>query len=157
MRGMGDWRTDRIGSAVRGEDPTALARMPAGFALTGDVQWLPGYCVLVSDDPAATPLSDLAPGQRSAYLDSLTRLAEAVDLACAEADPGVRRVTIEILGNADKVLHAHAWPRYLWEREDLVRRPVWLHLLDSWRDPAMVLGPQHDGLRAAITADLIPA
>ena len=54
MRGMGNWRTDRIGSAIRGENPTVLARMPAGFAVIGDVQWLPGYCVLLSDDPVAT-------------------------------------------------------------------------------------------------------
>lgn len=154
---MADWRTDRIGSAIRGENPTVLARMPAGFAVIGDVQWLPGYCVLLSDDPSATCLSDLAPDQRSAYLNSMARLAEAVELACAEADPDFRRVNVEILGNADDFLHTHVWPRYFWEPEDLVWRPVWLYPLDSWHDPATALGPQHDALRAAITAHLTRA
>jgi diadenosine tetraphosphate (Ap4A) HIT family hydrolase len=154
---MGDWRSQRIGSAIRGENPTVLARMPGGFAVIGDVQWLPGYCVLLSDDPAETRLSDLAPDQRSDYLDSMARLVEAVELARAEADPGFRRVNVETLGNADDFLHAHVWPRYSWEPEDLVWRPVWLYPLDSWRDPATALGPQDDGLPAAITAHLAHA
>ena len=68
---MGDWRTDRIGSALRGENPTVLARLPAGFAVIGDVQWLPGYCILLTDDPSVTRLSELRPAERTAYLDSM--------------------------------------------------------------------------------------
>ena len=154
MCGVQDWRDDRIGSALRGENPTVLRRMPGGFAVIGDVQWLPGYCVLLSDDPSATRLSDLEPNQRTAYLDSMARLAEAVEVACAQADPAFRRVNVEILGNADDFLHTHVWPRYSWEPEDLVWRPVWLYPLERWRDPATALGPQHEALRAAITAQL---
>jgi len=149
-----DWRSDRIGSALRGENPTVLSRMPAAFAVIGDVQWLPGYSVLLSDDPSATRLSDLAPDQRSAYLDSMARLATAVEDACAASDPAFRRVNIEILGNADDFLHAHIWPRYGWEPDDLVGRPVWLYPPENWQDPSSALGPQHDALRAAITVNL---
>ena len=39
---MDDWRADRIGAALRGDNPTVLRRMPGGFAVVGDVQWLPG-------------------------------------------------------------------------------------------------------------------
>ena len=39
-----DWRTDRIGSAQRGENPTVLRHLDAGFAVIGDTQFLPGYC-----------------------------------------------------------------------------------------------------------------
>jgi diadenosine tetraphosphate (Ap4A) HIT family hydrolase len=151
---MVDWRSDRIGSALRGENPTVLSRMPAAFAVIGDVQWLPGYCVLLADNPSAARLSDLPPGQRSAYLDSMARLAVAVENACAAADPAFLRVNIEILGNADAFLHAHIWPRYGWEPDDLVWRPVWLYPPEKWRDPSSALGPQHDALRAAITANL---
>ena len=157
MEPMSDWRSDRIGSALRGENPTVLARLPAGFAVIGDVQWLPGYCVLLSDDPAAERLSDLAPGQRSAFLDSMARLAAAVERACAASDPALRRVNIEILGNADAFLHAHIWPRYAWEPEELRTRPVWLYPVERWHDPATALGPQHDDLRAAISANLSAA
>jgi diadenosine tetraphosphate (Ap4A) HIT family hydrolase len=127
MRDVDDWRTDRIGSAIRGESPTVLARMPAGFAVIGDVQWLPGYCGLLSDDPTVTRLSDLSPKQCTAYLDSMARLSAAVEVACAAADPAFRRVNVEILGNTDDFLHAHIWPRYWWEPDNFVRMPVWLY------------------------------
>ncbi|WP_392543453.1 hypothetical protein [Oryzobacter telluris] len=54
-----DWKRDRIGSARRGENPTVLARLPRSFAVIGDAQKLPGYCVLLVDDPAAE-LADAA-------------------------------------------------------------------------------------------------
>ncbi|WP_310962404.1 HIT domain-containing protein [Nocardioides terrisoli] len=153
--GPRDWRSDRIGAALRGENPTVLARVPAGFAVIGDVQWLPGYCVLLTDDPAVERLSDLAPTARADYLDSVARLAAAVERACAAADPGFRRVNIEILGNTDPYLHAHVWPRYGWEPVDLVGHPVWLYPRTHWSDPAHALDARHDPLRAAITAELI--
>lgn len=152
-----DWRGDRIGSALRGTNPTVMARLPAGFAVIGDVQWLPGYCVLLSDDPGVTRLSDLSPTARSAYLDGVAALAEAVERACGAADPAFRRVNVEILGNADDFLRTHVWPRYAWEPPELVRRPVWLYPLERWNDPATALGPQHDVLRAAITRNLAAA
>ena len=71
----------------------------------GDVQWLPGYCVVLTDNPAAERLSDLSRTKRSAYLGSMADLGEAVERACKEADPAFRRVNLEILGNAG------------WERE----------------------------------------
>jgi len=149
-----DWRSDRVGSALRGENPTVLARLPGGFAVMGDPQWLPGYCVLLTDDPAAQRLSDLAGPQRSAYLESMAALGEAVERACKEADPAFRRVNLEILGNADVFLHAHVWPRYEWEPPDMVHRPVWLYPVERWRDEETALGPQHDALRASIAHHL---
>ena len=149
-----DWRSARVGSALRGENPTVLARLPGGFAVMGDPQWLPGYCVLLTDDPAAQRLSDLAGPQRSAYLESMAELGEAVERACGEVDPVFRRVNLEILGNADVFLHAHVWPRYEWEPPDLVHRPVWLYPVERWRDEETALGPQHDALRASIAHHL---
>ncbi|HEV7203664.1 MAG TPA: hypothetical protein VGN18_03595 [Jatrophihabitans sp.] len=145
-----DWRTDRIGTALRGENPTVLARLPESFAVMGDVQWLPGYCVLLTDDPGVTRLSDLPRPARLRYLDSAERLAESVEVVCAAADPAFRRVNIEILGNTDPFLHTHVWPRYEWEPADLVGKPVWLYPPERWRDPQTALGPQHDRLRAAL-------
>lgn len=152
---MPDWRDDRIGTALSGDNPTVLTRLPAGFAVIGDVQWLPGYCVLLTDDPAITRLSELDDSARAAYLDSMARLAAAVEGACAEADPAFLRVNVEILGNTDPFLHAHVWPRYAWEPEDIVRKPVWLYPPTHWSDPAYALGPRHDDLRAAILRRLV--
>lgn len=151
---MTGWRRDRIGSALRGDNPTVIARLPAGFAVMGDPQWLPGYCLLLVDDPAVHRLSDLPPDRRSQFLESMATLAEAVEGACAEADPAFVRVNIEILGNADPYLHAHVWPRYAWEPADLLKRPVWLYPQARWSDPRTALGPAHDALRAAIARRL---
>lgn len=148
---MGDhWRADRIGAALRGENPTVLARLPESFAVIGDVQWLPGYCVLLTDQPSVTRLTELPRPARVRYLDSVERLAAAVEVVCGAADPAFRRVNIEILGNTDPFLHTHVWPRYEWEPPDLVRRPVWLYPPERWRDPATSLGPEHDQLRTAL-------
>lgn len=40
---MSDRRSDRVGSAREGMNPTVLAELDAAFAVIGDVQWLPGY------------------------------------------------------------------------------------------------------------------
>ncbi|MFD6939027.1 HIT family protein [Streptomyces goshikiensis] len=150
-----DWRHDRIGSAHRGENPTVIRRLDAGFAAIGDRQFLPGYSVLLTDDPAVTRLSDLPRPRRLAYLTGTERLAEAVERACARLDPAFRRVNIEILGNTDPYLHAHVWPRYDWEPADLVRLPVWLYGEEEyWRGERHALAPRHDALRAAIGEEL---
>ncbi|TDD57411.1 diadenosine tetraphosphate hydrolase [Kribbella antibiotica] len=151
---MEDWRRDRIGSALRGENPTVLRRMDGGFAVIGDVQFLPGYCVLLVDDPGVQRLSELPRGKRVEFLTSMERLGEAVERGCARVDPAFRRVNLEILGNADPFLHAHVWPRYEWEPAELVTRPVWLYERERWGDPQYALGPQHDALRAAISEEL---
>lgn len=151
---MADWRQDRVGSALRGENPTVLAHLPAGFAVMGDVQWLPGYCLLLTDTPGADRLSDLPRSERLAYLESMERLGEVVEQACGEADPAFRRINLEILGNTDAFLHTHIWPRYEWEPLELIGQPVWLYPAEKWHDATTALGPRYDALRASITRRL---
>jgi diadenosine tetraphosphate (Ap4A) HIT family hydrolase len=150
----GDWRTDRIGAALQGENPTVLRRLTAGFAVIGDVQFLPGYSVLLVDEPDVQRLSDLARSKRLAFLSDMDRLGEAVERACQRLDPAFRRVNLEILGNTDPFLHAHVWPRYEWEAADVVGKPVWLHPRERWTDAEFQLGPRHDVLRDAIGSEL---
>ncbi|MEV5876284.1 diadenosine tetraphosphate hydrolase [Streptomyces sp. NPDC052101] len=149
-----DWRTDRIGAALRGENPTVLRRLDAGFAVIGDVQFLPGYSVLMADEPGVQRLTDLPRAKRLAFLSDMDRLGEAVERACRRLDPAFRRVNLEILGNTDPFLHAHVWPRFEWEAPELVGKPVWLYPQDRWRDARFGLGPQHDALRDAIGSEL---
>lgn len=148
------WRKDRINSALRGENPTVLRRLEAGFVVIGDVQFLPGYSVLLVDDAAVQRLSELPRGKRLAFLSDMDRLGEAVERACKRLDPGFRRVNLEILGNTDPFLHAHVWPRFAWEPSDLVGRPVWLYPREWWSDERYALGPRHDVLREAIGEEL---
>ncbi|MCX4775717.1 diadenosine tetraphosphate hydrolase [Streptomyces sp. NBC_01264] len=149
-----DWRTDRIGSALRGENPTVLRRLTAGFAVIGDVQFLPGYSVLLADDPKVERLSDLPRAKRLAFLSDMDHLGEAVERASRRLDPAFRRVNLEILGNTDGFLHAHVWPRFEWEPADLVGMPVWLYPGAHWADAQFALGPRHDPLRKAIADEL---
>lgn len=43
-----EWKNDRIGSVLKGENPTVITRMRSGFAVLGDTQFLPGYCLLLA-------------------------------------------------------------------------------------------------------------
>ncbi|MEV5951071.1 diadenosine tetraphosphate hydrolase [Streptomyces sp. NPDC051993] len=149
-----DWRNDRIGSALRGENPAVLRKLNAGFAVIGDVQFLPGYSVLLVDDPSVQRLSELPRSKRLAFLSDMDALGEAVERACMRLDPAFRRVNLEILGNTDAFLHAHVWPRFDWEPSDLVSRPVWLYPRERWSDQQYALGPRHDALREAINEEL---
>lgn len=67
---------DRIGSALRGENPAVLRRLEAGFAVIGDVQFLPGYSVLLADDADVRRLSDLPRARRLAFLSDMDRLGK---------------------------------------------------------------------------------
>ncbi|KFZ84153.1 diadenosine tetraphosphate hydrolase [Amycolatopsis sp. MJM2582] len=145
------WKRDRVGSALRGGNPTVLRRLDAGFAVIGDTQFLPGYCVPLTDSPGVGRLSDLPRPRRLEFLSDMEMLGEAVENVCARRDPGFRRVNLEILGNTDPFLHAHVWPRYDWEPADVVGRPVWLYPVENW---AASLGPQHDSLRSELTAEI---
>ncbi|WP_102510377.1 HIT family protein [Sanguibacter massiliensis] len=151
---MDDWRDDRVRAALEGRNPTVLAELDAAFAVIGDVQWLPGYSLALTKVPGVDRLSDLPRGERIRFLSDTDLVATAVENVCARRDAGYRRVNVEILGNADAFLHAHVWPRYTWEPAELVRKPVWLYSPDRWSDQAHALGPQHDGLRAELEAEL---
>lgn len=144
------WRKDRIGSALRGENPTVVRRLTRGFAVMGDTQFLPGYCVLLVDDPSVMRLSDMPRPLRLDYLADLELLAEAVEIGCRRLDPALRRVNLEILGNTDAYLHAHVFPRYTWEPAELMAGPVWRYPDSRWSEVGTLLGPKHEPLRSAI-------
>lgn len=131
-----------------------LARLPGAFAVLGDVQWLPGYCVLLADEPDVPGLENLPIERQTEFLTSMAVLGQAVKSACSALDPQFRRLNFDILGNTDEFLHAHVWPRYSWEPAERLARPVWLYPGDRWASTEDRAGPRHDVLRRAITAEL---
>lgn len=151
---VADFRADRVGTALAGTNPTVLRRLRAGFAVIGDVQHLPGYCVLITDTPGVDQLVDLPPGRQVAFLEDLAVLGRAVAAVCGRRDPAYRRINLEIQGNTDAFLHAHVTPRYHWEPSDVVGWPAALHHWTGRVGPEHVLGPQHDGLRADLVAEI---
>jgi diadenosine tetraphosphate (Ap4A) HIT family hydrolase len=148
-----DWREDRVGSALRGDNPLVMARMAAGFAVIGDTQHLPGYSLLLTDDPAVDHLTDLSRERRRQFLFDLSLLGEAVQRACRE--DGLRRINYEILGNAVPVLHGHVHARYDWEPPDKITGPVWRYPKTERNASEFEYSDERHGeLRAAITAEL---
>ena len=151
---MAGWRADRVGAALSGSNPTVLTRMAAGFAVIGDVQFLPGYCVLITDAVGVGALTDLPAQARRGFLHSMDLLGEAVTNVCGRRDSSFRRVNMEILGNRDEFLHAHVWPRYDWEPPEAVHKPVWLYPPSHWTNPEFALGDRHDAVRSDLIAEL---
>lgn len=149
-----EWKRDRIGAAKAGTNPTVLAKMPRSFAVMGDTQFLPGYCVLLVDDPAISQLTELSKSERLEFLSSMDTLGQAIATVCRRMDPAFRRLNYEILGNTDAYLHAHLFPRYDWEPAERVGHPVWLYHADELYGAEHALSQRHDELRAGILAEL---
>jgi diadenosine tetraphosphate (Ap4A) HIT family hydrolase len=149
---MTHWTDDRIGSAARGENPTVLCRMTTGWAVIGDTQHLPGYC-LVLHARRANHLTDLSRAERTAFLSDMALLGEAVQNVCSDLDPRFARVNYEILGNSWPRLHAHVHARYDWEPARFRGGPVWRYGAERDADRHQ-LGPAHDPLRARLAATL---
>jgi diadenosine tetraphosphate (Ap4A) HIT family hydrolase len=130
-----------------------MARMRAGFAVIGDTQFMPGYSVLLTDDPAATGLSDLDRQRRHEFLFDMALLGEAIEIACS--DTGLRRMNYSVYGNELAILHAHVVPRYTWEPTEFSSGPVWNYPREQRLSPSHVYDDGRDGeLRAAITGEL---
>jgi hypothetical protein len=51
----------------------------AGFAVIGEVRFLPGYSVLLVDDPSVRRLSELPKSKRLAFLSGMDKLGEALE------------------------------------------------------------------------------
>ena len=151
-----DFRSDRVGTALAGTNPTVLRRLRAGFAVIGDVQHLPGYCVLITDTPGADQLTDLPPDRQLLFLEDMAILGRAVAAVCARRDPDFRRINLEIQGNTDAFLHAHVTPRYEWEPPEIVGWPAALHhwtKLMTGGAPTP-LGPEHEELRQQLGEEI---
>ena len=130
-----------------------MARMRSGFAVIGDTQHLPGYSLLLTDDPSVDHLSDLDWERRTEFLFDLSLLGEAVECACRTN--GLRRINYEVLGNSVAFLHGHVHARYEWEPSDKITGPVWRYPKDVRNDPEHAYSDEkHGELRAAITAEI---
>jgi diadenosine tetraphosphate (Ap4A) HIT family hydrolase len=140
------WFEDRIGSAINGTNPMVMAELEGGYAVFGDVQFLPGYSVLLPKRKVAA-LNDLSLAERTIFLRDMSILGDAVLQTCRAA-----KINYEILGNTDNFLHAHVFPRYSTEDPQRLTKPVWLYSPEHWTDPKYLYDPQvHDELRQKIT------
>jgi diadenosine tetraphosphate (Ap4A) HIT family hydrolase len=110
----------RVRAAHQGENPTVICQMPSGWAVIGDHQFIPGYCLLLAD-PVVPDLNVLSGTARAQFLADMAIIGDAL-LEVTEA----YRINYEILGNTDPALHAHIFPRYLSEPEGPRAVPVFM-------------------------------
>jgi diadenosine tetraphosphate (Ap4A) HIT family hydrolase len=136
-----------VEQARAGVLPRVVTRVASGWAVLGDPQILPGYCLLYPD-PVVSNLNALSGEGRRQFLDDMARLGDAI-LEVTRAD----RLNYEMLGNVEAALHAHVIPRYSWEPAPRRREPVWLH---DWSLAAPFDPVEHEGLRRAL-ADRLTA
>ena len=98
----------RVDALRRNQDPRLLARLPGGWAVLSDRQPTPiiGCCMLIPD-PVVSSVNDLEPDARSAFMNDLVRLGDAVLKVTA-----AERVNYLILCNQVPELHGHVIPRF---------------------------------------------
>lgn len=117
---------ERVIMARAGKNGFVISRLASGWLVLGDVQPLPGYCLLLAD-PVVPTLNDLQAEGRTAFLHDMSRAGDAL-----LAITGCFRVNYEIWGNAEPALHAHIMPRYASEPEEKRLRPACMGY--SWQD-----------------------
>ena len=117
-----------VEAARAGANPAVIARLRSGWAVVGGQQVVSGYCLLVPD-PVVLDLNALVGAARSQFLDDMVALGDVLLEVTAAA-----RINYEILGNSERALHAHLFPRYDSEPEATRKAPIWLH--DWSRAPA---------------------
>jgi diadenosine tetraphosphate (Ap4A) HIT family hydrolase len=135
----------RVDALRAGRDPAFVARLVSGWAVLGERQFLPGYCLLLPD-PVVPTLNALHGDDRAAFLADMASLGDAV-LSVTRAV----RINYAIYGNLDPALHAHVIPRFSDEPPALKHAQPWAYDWDA--APAFDLDLHRD-LRDRIHAAL---
>jgi diadenosine tetraphosphate (Ap4A) HIT family hydrolase len=112
---------ERIAAARAGTNPTVICKVPSGWVVLCDTQFLSGYCILLAD-PVVGSLNDLTREKREEFLGDMAAIGDAIMEVT-----GAYRVNYAIFGNSDPVLHAHIIPRYMSEPEALRKNVPWSH------------------------------
>ena len=111
---------ERVELARRGRNPFVICRMTSGWLVIGDVQPLPGYCVLLAD-PVVESVNALDLAGRTQYSLDVIAAGDAV-LAATDA----YRINYETLSNSEPALHTHIIPRYRSEPDEKRGRVAWI-------------------------------
>lgn len=130
----------RVAAARSGTNYTVVCRVPSGWVVLCDMQFLRGYCILLAD-PVVESLNALNGPQRTQYLCDMTLVGDALLVVT-----GAYRINYAIFGNTDPALHAHIVPRYAAEPEQYRKGPPWSYpkdvvdttMFDYERDRALI-------------------
>jgi len=117
---------ERVELCRDGVNPKTICRVTSGWVVIGDVQFLPGYS-LILPDPVVPDLNALSIPQREVFFREASIVGDAL-LHVTDS----YRINYEILGNSEAALHVHIFPRYLTEEEELRKHPAWFY---DWSNP----------------------
>jgi diadenosine tetraphosphate (Ap4A) HIT family hydrolase len=129
--------SEAVANARAGTNDTVICRMESGWVVIGNVQVLPGYCLLLPD-PVVPSLNDLTTDDRITYLRDMARIGDAL----LEVT-GAFRINYEILGNTVPELHTHIIPRYAYEPDERRRMPAWFY---DWSTAKKYTADEHGAL-----------
>jgi len=135
----------RVDALREGKDPGFIARLTSGWAVMGERQVLPGYCLLLPD-PVVPDLSALAHDDRTQFLVDMAALGDAVQRVTRAV-----RINFAIFGNLEPALHAHVIPRYHDEPAPYATTHPWAY---DWNAAVSYDPEQHRELRDRIHAAL---
>lgn len=108
-------------------------------------QFWEGYCILFSKEDYHH-LTDMPACIREKYLMEMSILGEAMMEVL-----GAARINYNILGNTHPLVHAHLFPRYDWEDEELKKTVVWKYDPSFFYDEAYRFNEdKHADLKATL-------
>jgi len=127
---------ERVAQCHAGTNEKMICKVASGWVVIGDTQFLPGYCLLLAD-PVVKSLNQLSAEARKTYLYEMSVIGDVL-----LEITGARLINYEMLGNLEPALHAHMFPRYEDEPEELRFRPAWFY--EKTERAAIVFDPQRD-------------
>jgi diadenosine tetraphosphate (Ap4A) HIT family hydrolase len=137
-----------VAQARGGNDPRLIARLPSGWVMFGERQFVKGY-TLVLPDPVVPDLNSLGGDARAQFLADMGRVGDALLAATAAL-----RINYAIFGNLEPALHAHVMPRYADEPAAMRTAQPWAY---DW-SAAPVFEPQtFANLKLALQRELARA
>lgn len=110
---------DRIQLIKDNNNPCFVAELETGYVVIGDFQFYKGYTLFLCKEHVSE-LHELELKFRRKFLEEMSLVAEA---AFRVFQP--KKMNYELLGNTDRHLHWHLFPRYETDPEPK-NMPVWL-------------------------------
>lgn len=136
---------EKVERAHHGLNPNVVARVPSGWVVLGDSQFLRGYSLLLPD-PVVPTLNDMSLADRARFLLDMTLIGDALKTVT-----GAVRMNYEMLGNVDPALHCHVFPRFTDEPADKRTSPVWFY---DWKAAEQFDPEKHRALKREIGQEL---
>jgi len=108
----------RIKLIEQGKNQFFIKKFKTGYAVLGDHQYFKGYCLFLCNIHRVE-LHELDKDFRLKFLEEMSVLAKAIYKTVKPI-----KLNYELLGNTEKHLHWHIFPRH--KQEKNLRAPVWI-------------------------------